>query len=95
MSTTTFERLANELPQSETHWRDIAAKAHRSRALPGDESAAKTHELHIWEIRQNLSAGSSREARICPRCFARSGAKYMLIFGGGKDQCGSCYWTGP
>lgn len=95
MSTTTFERLAKELPQSETHWRDIAARAHRSRALPGDEAAAKTHELHIWEIRQTLLPGSSREPRYCPRCIARSGVKYMLIFMGGQDQCGTCYWPGP
>jgi len=94
MSTTTFARLVSELPQSETHWRDIAARAHRSRSLPGDEAAAKTHELHIWEIRQGLSPGSSRDIRHCPRCLDR-GVKYILLFMGGEDRCGTCHWPGP
>lgn len=94
MSTTTFERLARILPESETEWRDVAAKVHRSMRRPGDEAAARTHELHIWEIRQGLLAGSSREMRFCPRCLAR-GTKYILLFIGGVDRCGTCDWTGP
>lgn len=91
--TTTFERLANELPESETHWREIAAMAHRTRAFPGDEAAAKTHELMSWELRSNLSAGSSREIRVCPACQLR-GNRYILLFMGGRDRCGVCGWDG-
>ena len=93
MATTTFSRLANIVPHSETHWRDIAAKAHRSRGIPGDEAAAKTHELHIHEVRTNLSAGSTREMRCCPACELH-GKRYILLFMGGRDRCGTCGWDG-
>lgn len=92
-NTTTFERLANELPQSETHWRKIAAKAHRTRGIPGDEAAAKTHELHAFEVRSNLSAGSSRTIRLCPACLLQN-KRYILLFMGGRDRCGTCGWDG-
>lgn len=91
MATTTFARLDKIMPDTETEWRDIAAQAHRSRNLPGDEAAAKTHELHIWEIRNALIGGTSKEIRFCPKCLAR-GIKYMLLFMGGIDQCGTCGW---
>ncbi len=93
MGTTTINRLANEIPDSETEWHDIAAQAHRSRRLPGDESAAKTHELRAHEIRVNLAAGSTRAIRNCPACRAR-GHNYILLFMGGRDRCGSCGWDG-
>jgi len=91
--TTTFERLANELPESETHWREIAAKAHRTRQVPGDEAAAKTHELRIFEVRTNLSPGSSRAIRLCPACLLQN-KRYILLFMGGRDRCGTCGWDG-
>lgn len=94
MSTTTRERLRAELPQSETQWRDLAARAHRSRGFPGDEAAAKTHELAIWEIRKALLSGTSDEVRYCPRCLAR-GTRYMLIMVGLTDRCGTCDWPSP
>jgi len=94
MATTTFARLAEKLPQSETEWRGIAAEAHRSLGRAGDEAAAKTHELHIWEIRESLLPGSTREIRFCPRCLER-GNKYILLFMAGMDRCGTCYWPGP
>lgn len=93
MPTTTLNRLAKINPESETQWRDVAAQAHRSLNRTGDEAAAKTHELHIWEIRQGLLAGSSREIRFCPRCLKR-GVKYILLFIGGMDRCGTCNWPG-
>jgi len=92
--TTTFERLANLLPKTETHWRAIASRAHRLRSYPGDEAAARTHELQIWEIRQGLLPGTSRQMRLCPRCLKR-GVKYALLFIGGMDRCGTCDWPGP
>lgn len=91
--TTTFQRLANELPESETHWREIAAKAHRTRALPGDEAIAKTHELHSWEIKSGLLTGSSRQIHLCPACLLH-GKRYILLFMGGCDRCGCCGWDG-
>lgn len=91
MSTTTFRRLDGLLPQSETEWREISAAAHRARGYPGDEAAAKTHELHIHEIRSGLLPGTSKELRFCPRCVLK-GRKYMLLFMGGIDRCGSCSW---
>jgi hypothetical protein len=94
VSTTTRELLRSELPESETEWRDLAAKAHRSRALPGDEAAALTHELAIWEIRRGLLPGTSNEIRFCPRCLRR-GVKYMLLEIAGTDRCGTCDWPSP
>jgi hypothetical protein len=91
MSTTTITDLAKILPQSETHWRAIASRAHRLRGIAGDEAAAKTHEIHIWEIRESRCVGSTREIRFCPRCLER-GVKYMLLFMGGADRCGTCGW---
>jgi hypothetical protein len=79
------------MPQSETHWRSIAARAHRLRGVPGDHAAAQTHENMIHEIRTNAAAGSTRDMRFCPRCEAR-GQRYMLLFMGGMDCCGTCYW---
>lgn len=93
MSTTTFNRLAGIEPNSETEWRDVAAQAHRSRGLPGDEAAAKTHEMHVYEIRANLLCGSTRAIRLCPACRLR-GYNYILLFMGGRDRCGTCRWDG-
>lgn len=92
--TTTLTRLSRIAPESETHWRAIAARAHRLRGFPGDEAAARAHELHIVEIRDTRCAGSSRGIRFCPRCLQR-GIKYALIFVGGGDRCGTCDWPGP
>lgn len=92
MHTTTFARLAKIVPQSETHWRETAAEVHRVLGRPGDEAAAKTHELISWEIRNNLCAGSSRAMRLCPMCLLR-GVKYLLLFMGGRDRCGTCGWS--
>jgi hypothetical protein len=91
MSTTTITDLSKIMPQSETQWRAIAARAHRIRRIPGDLAAAQTHDNMIHEIRANAAMGSSREIRFCPRCEAR-GKKYMLIYMGGMDRCGTCYW---
>ena len=89
--TTTYTDLRRITPWSETHWREIAARAHRLRADAGDEAAARTHETVIHEIRANAAAGSSRRVRYCPRCLER-GVRYILIFMGGVDRCGTCGW---
>jgi len=89
--TTTLDTLAERLPQSETDWHAIAARAHRLINRTGSEAAARTHETLIWEIRNARNAGTSREIRFCPRCLAR-GVKYMLLFMGGMDRCGTCRW---
>jgi hypothetical protein len=89
--TTTMTDLARIMPQSETHWRSIAARAHRIRRVPGDLAAADTHENMIREIRTNAAEGSTRDLRFCPRCLER-GQKYALLFMGGMDRCGTCYW---
>jgi len=91
--TTTYTDLRRITPWSETHCREIAARAHRLRADVGDEAAARTHETVIHEIRANAAAGSSRRVRYCPRCLER-GVRYILIFMGGVDRCGSCGWPG-
>jgi hypothetical protein len=87
--TTTYTDLRRITPWSETHWREIAARAHRLRAEVGDEAAARTHETVIHEIRASEVAGSSRRVRYCPRCLER-GVRYILIFMGGVDRCGTC-----
>jgi hypothetical protein len=92
-STTTWTKLRAVRPQSETEWRGIAARAHRLRGVAGDEAAALTHELHVAEIRNGACAGSSMDIRICPRCEVRGAGRYMLIFVGGMDRCGTCGWT--
>ena len=89
--TTTYTDLTRISPNSETHWRAIAARAHRLRSEAGDEAAALTHETFIHEIRNCLSTGSSRTLRFCPRCLER-GFRYILLFMGGVDRCGTCGW---
>jgi hypothetical protein len=89
--TTTYTDLSRIPPLSETHWREIAARAHRIRSGEGDEAAARTHESLISEIRSSSAAGSSRAIRCCPRCLER-GVRYILIFMGGMDCCGTCGW---
>ena len=89
--TTTFRRMRQIDPVSETHWRGVAAWAHRIRGYPGDESAARTHENEIYGIRKCQVNGSSRMPRNCPQCLER-GMKYWLLFMGGLDQCGTCGW---
>lgn len=89
--TTTMTDLSRIMPESETHWRSIAARAHRIRRGPGDLAAAETHENMIHEIRTYAAAGSTREMRFCPRCLER-GLKYVLLFMGGLDRCGTCLW---
>jgi hypothetical protein len=89
--TTTMTDLSRIMPESETHWRSIAARAHRIRRNPGDLAAAETHENMIHEIRTYAAAGSTREMRFCPRCLER-GLKYVLLFMGGMDRCGTCLW---
>lgn len=89
--TTTLTDLIRMLPQSETQWRAIAARAHRLRGVPGDMAAAQTHENMIHEIRTTAAAGSTREIRFCPRCLEQ-GKKYILLFMGGIDRCGTCRW---
>jgi len=91
--TTTLEKLARILPESETHWRTIAARAHRLRHFPGDEAMARSHETIVSEIRRATNAGSSRSLRFCPRCLAH-GPRYPLISIGGSDCCGTCLWPG-
>jgi hypothetical protein len=90
-NTTKFAELRKIPPVSETHWREIAAQAHRLRSEAGDEALAKTHETAISEIRNCFAAGSSRTLRYCPRCLER-GHKYILIYMGGVDCCGTCAW---
>lgn len=89
--TTTFTDLSRIMPQSETQWRSIAARAHRLRGVPGDHAAAQTHENMIHEIRTSTAMGSTRDIRFCPRCLER-GQKYILLYMGGMDRCGSCFW---
>lgn len=89
--TTTFRRMEEAVLKSETHWRSVAAWAHRVRGYPGDESAARTHENEIYSIRKCEVNGTSRVARNCPRCLAR-GQKYLLLYMGGMDRCGTCGW---
>lgn len=91
--TTTMTDLNRIMPESETHWRAVASRAHRLRKYPGDEAAARTHENMIYEIRTGAAAGSSRTMRFCPRCLER-GQKYALLFMGGGDRCGTCCWPG-
>jgi hypothetical protein len=93
MATTTRTRLSRLVPVSETHWRSIAAAAHRSRGYPGDESAARTHENEVYSIRTCGAAGTSRGLRLCPRCVGR-GVRVALLFMGGADRCGNCLWPG-
>lgn len=90
--TTAFAELCKIRPESETHVHEIHARAFRARGRAGDEAAAKTREIYIWEIRHHLAKGSSREIRFCPRCLQNRGTKYILIFVGGIDRCGSCNW---
>lgn len=91
--TTTLTSLERIQPKSETHWRAIASRAHRIRGDAGDEAAARTHELHIVEIREARCSGSSRALRFCPRCLSK-GVKYILISMAGTDRCGTCFWPG-
>jgi hypothetical protein len=91
--TTTLTDLSRIVPQSETHWRSVAARVHQLRGGPGDQAAAHTHENMIHEIRASVAMGSSREIRFCPRCLDR-GQKYILIYMGGMDRCGTCSWPG-
>lgn len=71
MPTTTYSKLRAILPESETHWRQIAARAHRLRKFPGDEAAAKTHELVIHEVRHLQSMGTPEKC-ACARDAKRS-----------------------
>ncbi|MBI3855181.1 MAG: hypothetical protein HY293_05770 [Planctomycetes bacterium] len=89
--TTKYLDLTRIPPRSETHWRAIAARAHRLRGEAGDEAAARTHEHAIQEIRSAAAAGSSRRMRFCPSCLER-GLRYVLLFMGGVDRCGTCGW---
>ena len=91
MATTTYSDLRKIKPRSETHWRAIAARAHRLNGWAGSEAAAKTHELFIVEIRHFDHPGSTRAPKNCPRCLAR-GRKYFLLLIGGIDRCGTCQW---
>ena len=91
MPTTTYSKLRSIMPESETHWRELAARAHRLRGFSGDEAAAKTHELVIHEVRHLQTMGTSRGMRFCPRCEV-AGSKYALIWMGGQDMCGTCHW---
>ena len=91
--TTTLTRLERIIPKSETHWHAIISRAHRIRKFAGDESAARTRELMIYEIRSCHQAGESRQLRFCPRCLER-GIRYALLFMGGMDRCGTCNWPG-
>lgn len=93
MATTTRTRLSRLVPTSETHWRSIAAAAHRSRGYPGDEAAARTHENEIYAVRTAGASGTSRGLVMCPRCAA-AGTRVALIFMGGVDRCGNCLWPG-
>lgn len=89
--TTTLTRLSKILPESETDWHQVAARAHRLLNRTGSEAAARTHETLIWEIRNCRNAGSSRQIRYCPRCLER-GVKYILLWMGAADRCGTCRW---
>jgi hypothetical protein len=91
MSTTTLTKLDRIIPESETHWRLVAAKAHRIIGKPGDEAAARTHELMICEIRNSAAGGNSRQIRFCPMCLNR-GSNVILLWIGGTDRCGTCGW---
>jgi hypothetical protein len=90
-NTTAFAKLADIMPESETHWREILAQTYRLRGFPGDESWARTQEIVVSEIRSGTVIGSSRTPRLCPRCLAR-GARYHLLYIAGTDRCGTCHW---
>ena len=91
MGTTTLRELGREIPCSETHWRDIAAKAHRSIGGPGSEAAATTHEGFIRSIRRKEISGTSRHLQDCPRCL-EEGHRYLLLEIGDRLTCGACHW---
>ena len=84
-------RLKGEgfVPGSETEFRKQQALEHRRRGFPGDESAAKTHELEISSIREGKVDGSSRILDFCPRCLEK-GNHYFLLEIGDKLRCGTC-----
>ena len=77
------------VPGSETEFRKQQAVEHRRRGFPGDESAAKTHELEISSIREGKVDGSSRIVDFCPQCL-KKGDHYFLLEIGEKLRCGTC-----
>lgn len=85
-NTSEVRRLAAVVPESQTHWRTVAAAAHRAIGGPGAEAAARTHENLIHEVR---SAGP--RGLTCKPC-ARRGVTYLLLFMGGSYRCGTCGW---
>ena len=89
VSTSAIRRLAEIVPESETHWRDVAAAAHRAIGGPGSEAAARTHETLSWEIREGLTTGTTR-GKLCRPCLSR-GYRYLLIWVGGRMRCGTCH----
>lgn len=90
-TTTTFTKLLRILPESETHWRSLQARAYRLRGIAGDDSWAGMNEFEVQEIREAKVPGSSREMRFCPRCLDR-GSRYALLYVAGMDRCGVCQW---
>ncbi len=92
MATTTLRKLSKELPQSETDWRHISARAHRSIGGPGSEAAARTHEGFIRDIRKGKVTGSSRRLLDCPRCLQDDDRRFLLLDIGGDLMCGACHW---
>ncbi len=90
MGTTTI-RLKGEKfrPESETQFRRQQALEHRRRGFPGDEAAAKTHELEIQSIREGRVDGDSRVLAFCPPCL-KKGSHVLLLEIGEHLRCGTC-----
>jgi len=90
-NTTAWRELGDVIPETETDWLGLVARAHRLKNIPGSDSWAGTAEFHAEDIREARHAGSSRKIRHCPRCLER-GVKYILLAMGGMDRCGCCQW---
>ena len=76
-------------PKSETQFRRQQAFEHRRRGFPGDESAAKTHELEIQSIREGRVDGDSRLLDFCPKCL-KKGNHLLLLEIEDRMRCGTC-----
>ncbi len=87
--TTAFKELSDIAPESETQWRNVQARAHRLRGNTADEAWATTHDIANQDIREHRIQGNS--SGLCPRCLRR-GYRYLLLYMGGKDRCGTCHW---
>jgi len=70
-------------------FRGQQALEHRRRGFPGDEAAARTHELEIESIREGRVGGSSRIVDFCPQCLKKGDHLFLLEIED-KMRCGTC-----